>query len=266
MLFNFTLVPVEHVQPWGNPGMKSLHWFGLTDGQYWIEAGDDVLFEYSEHVRSKPGSTRYCAYQVARLYEDLLEMVPSILEPVPASLVSYLTGEGGSAWMAKSASWSTSAFESLDEERYWAISDASVTWIGSRTLDAAYLSPSTNIRLWSEQSAVHIEWDNTEKLCEGLPAWSAIRGSFRMPREAFIHEVRAFHERFMDQMAQRVANVVAGALSPDVQIDLPALHKEQLQRCRAIEHAFSGSAVATDWQLVTGAIAEVERGAHGRQV
>ena len=246
--------------------MQSLHWFGLTDGQYWIETGDDALFEYSEHVRSKPGSTRYCAYQVARLYEDLLEMVPSILEPVPASLFSYLSGESGSAWMAKSAAWFTNAFESLDEERYWEIADASVTWIGSRTLDTAYLSPSANIRMWSEQSAVHIEWDNTKKLCEGLPAWSATRGSFRIPREAFIQEVRAFHTRLIDQMTQRVESVAAGALSPDVQVDLPALRKEQLQRNRAFENALSGPAVATDWQSVTGAIAEIERGAHGRQV
>lgn len=64
-------------------------------------------------------------------------------------------------------------------------------------------------------------------------------------------------------MAQRVESVAAGALSPDVRVDLPALRNEQLQRCRAIEQAFSGPAVATDWQAVAGAIAQMERGAHG---
>ncbi len=34
------------VLPWGNPGELSLHWFGLTDGKYWIQAGDDALLEY----------------------------------------------------------------------------------------------------------------------------------------------------------------------------------------------------------------------------
>ena len=45
MLIDFTLLPLAMVQPWGRPDNLSLHWFGLTDGQYWIEVGENKLFE-----------------------------------------------------------------------------------------------------------------------------------------------------------------------------------------------------------------------------
>lgn len=51
MLFDFTLVPLDEIEPWGKPGQLSLHWFGLTDGYYWMDVGSSTLFEYSELPR-----------------------------------------------------------------------------------------------------------------------------------------------------------------------------------------------------------------------
>jgi Family of unknown function (DUF5984) len=42
-LFNFELAPLERVQPWGKAGQQNLHWFGLTDGQYWIGKDSAVV-------------------------------------------------------------------------------------------------------------------------------------------------------------------------------------------------------------------------------
>ena len=94
MLFTFTLAPVEKVTPWKNADGPIIHWFGLTDGEYWIEAGADTLFEYSPYVRERHAFPRFCDYAVARLYDDLIEMVPHILEPVPSSLVPFLRYDG----------------------------------------------------------------------------------------------------------------------------------------------------------------------------
>ena len=44
MLINFTLAPIEQIVPWSEPGSRSLHWFGLTYGEYWIRAGEAALF------------------------------------------------------------------------------------------------------------------------------------------------------------------------------------------------------------------------------
>jgi hypothetical protein len=97
MLINFTLVHVEKIEPWGTPENPALRWFGLTDGQYWIQAGNSTLFEYNQPVQTA-GGPQYCDYQVVRLHEDLLEMLPYILEPIPPSLAQYLSGDSAEIW------------------------------------------------------------------------------------------------------------------------------------------------------------------------
>ncbi len=66
MLFNFSLTPLEKIIPWGEPGEEILHWFGLTDGTYWMEVGEHKLFEYSSSA-CESSAPEYCDYQIVRL-------------------------------------------------------------------------------------------------------------------------------------------------------------------------------------------------------
>jgi hypothetical protein len=255
-LFNFELAPLECVQPWGKAGQHSLHWFGLTDGQYWIQAGNDTLLEYSELARARVGS-RYCNYQVVRLYEDVMEMIPSVVEPVPASLAPYLCGEAAHAWEAAYRSWYETLQSDIDEQRFCDLADSATTWIGNRTLDTGYLSPSAQIRLWSDPEHVYIGWDNSLKDFRGSPAWSAGRGSFSLPLVEFISEAVSFHDRLMEQMDARVKRVVAGALPNSVGVDLPGLEREHAYRYINDMNRRTVP-TTTDWNRVRAAIAEIE--------
>ena len=256
-LFNFELTPLEQVQPWGEPGQHKLHWFGLTDGQYWIQAGPATLFEYSELAQTQ-GAPRYCNYRVVRLYEDLMDMIPSVVEPVPASLTAYLSGDVARAWETTYLAWRENPPVGLDEQRFWDITDGAGTWIGKRTLDTGYLSPSTKIRLWSDGQHVHIAWDNLLKLLNGSPAWSAGCGSFSLPLEEFISEAVSFHDRLMEQMGERVKRVVAGALPDSVHVNLAGLEREHAYRS-INDMNYRTEPTATDWDCVRAAIAEIER-------
>jgi hypothetical protein len=255
VLINFTLAPIEKIVPWGEPGSYSLHWFGLTWGEYWIQAGEAALFEYSNHARNT-GVTRYCDYQVVRLYEDLTEMLPCILEPVPEPLVPYIRGESAKAWQNTYDAWFDGNERVVDTDHFYEIADAAVTWSRNRRLDSAYLSPSANIALWSDQEHVHIEWDNRDKQFDGKPAWTAVFGSYQMPRDEFIEEMKSFHVRLMDQMAARVDQVVAGRLPSEIQIDLPGLVNEHEQRARPLDPALRFDP-ETDWQQAERAIREI---------
>lgn len=45
-LINFSLTDLGSVGPWG--AENRLHWFGLTDGSYWMQAGPSTtLFQYT---------------------------------------------------------------------------------------------------------------------------------------------------------------------------------------------------------------------------
>lgn len=255
MLFNFTLVPVDEVQPWGYPGSLSLSWFALTDGQYWIETGKSTLFEYSEQAQAA-GAPRYCSYQVVRLYEDLMKMLPYILEPVPSQLVQYITGDSGIAWYEAYATWCDLNDGHYAPDRFWEIIDASTAWMENRTLDSAYLSPSANIVIWSDSANVYFEWDNRTRVFNDLPAWSALRGKYQLARDECMAEIQSFHLRLMEQMSKRVEWALSGAFPAEINIDLPSLAREHEQRCRTLEMALSSSAL-TDWQKAERSINEI---------
>ena len=255
MLINFELNPLGKVIPWGEPGGHSLHWFGLTDGRYWITAGGDTLFEYSERVR-RSEFDRYCEYQVARVLEDISEMLPNILDPIPQDLVKYISGESGRAWVETQDSWFERNLTAGAGDEAWDVLGRAKSLLDGRFLDSAYLTPSASIMMWSDDADVHIEWENGDKLINGELAWSAVRGSFHLPRASFVEEVRAFHARLFEQMTSRIEQVAAGALHPDIHIDLPGLIAENEQRRDDAAQALEKREDAC-WDKIRSAILEI---------
>lgn len=250
MLFEFDLSPLEAITPWESGGELHLNWFALTDGHYWMPVGGATLFEYSEAARRR-GSPHHCNYQVARLHEDLLDAFPHVLEPVPADLVAHLSGEGRWRTVDALSAWVEGQPE-RDDDAYWATVDHATTWIGSRAPSTAHLSPSMDFVLWSDDAYVHIEWDNRAKLFSGVPAWSAARGSFSLPRADFADQVHAFHRRLMSAMSDRVDRVAAGALPPHIVVDVPGLRREQATR--AVPLNSEPRSPGTDWAAVRSAL------------
>jgi hypothetical protein len=257
MLFNFLLRQLAEITPWGEPGKENLHWFGLTDGEYWLEAGEHRLLEYSEAVRSVHGIPRHCEYQIVRLHEDLGEMLPYILEPVPAVLLPYLIGETARAWLDNWQKWQA-RLESLENHHPdWDIAYDAITWIQQRSLDTLYLSPSARIRLWSDASHVFVGWDNRDKLYDGMAAWSADIGNIQLSRESFLADVQSFHQRLMSEMEERIEQVLAGALPSHIYVDREELMREH-QRRLDFGNALARPRVATDWNRVRNAIAALD--------
>jgi len=69
--FRFRLRPITEVSPWGPD--RRLHWFGLTDGWYWIEIDGLELLRYTPQTVQRwigdgpAASTPYVDYYVVRL-------------------------------------------------------------------------------------------------------------------------------------------------------------------------------------------------------
>ncbi|MBO9689156.1 MAG: hypothetical protein J7598_21340 [Mitsuaria chitosanitabida] len=252
MLFDFVLTPLDQVTPWNHRGQLNLHWFGLTDGQYWMNVDSSKLFEYSDEVRQL-GVPRYCEYQVARLYEDLLEALPFIMEPVPSDMIPHLSGEGRRRTVDRMTAWSESQ-PVQDGDAYWETIDQAVNWIGHRELSTAHLSPSVDLAMWSDTAFVHVEWDNREKLFQGVPAWSAEKGVFSLPREEFLEQVGAFHSQLMQAMAERVKAVADGVLPAEVHVDIPGLLREQSSRSAPLSLNSDAPPLPTDWNAVRQAL------------
>jgi hypothetical protein len=257
-LFQFELHPVDQIQPWGGPADPNLDWFGLTGGQYWIQAGAHRLFEYSKAAQARSNVPRFCDYQIVRLYEDVIGLAPNALEPVPEELRRYISLDESKPWNHYWAKWCESMDAIGASQDAMSLLDDAGPWIGRRTLDSAYLTPSANIVLWSDQDSVHIQWDNRNKLLQECQAWSTQFGSWQLPRAKFMDEVRSFHDRLMEQMAQRISQVEAGALTGSVRLDLEGLRREQHIRSQPIERNLGQPIPPTDWPLVIAAIRSLE--------
>lgn len=258
MLINFDLTPVAAVAPWGPADNPSLSWFGLTEGRYWISAGSDTLFEYHERVRETL-SAQYCDYYVARIFEDLLGILPAVLDPVPADLAHHMSADARRAWLDDYESWSERHLTPEATDAVWDVGERATALIGDRMLETSYLSPATSILLWSDHDRVHIEWDNRDKFVDDNPAWSALAGRFALPRQEFVNEVGAFHAALLDQMEARIAEVAAGALRRDIHVDVPELLAEQERRRTSLATALEKRA-PTSWGDIRSALSTISAG------
>jgi hypothetical protein len=96
MLFHFRLRELSEVTPWVYEGQRYLQWFGLTEGWYWLQVNErDELFRYSPELLAhwqadsfgrEPFFLPYADYYVVRFWEDVLELLPCILKPLPPDL------------------------------------------------------------------------------------------------------------------------------------------------------------------------------------
>ena len=248
-LIQFELTPITEIQPWMGTEGPCLQWYGLTHGLYWMQVGDHRLFEYNVDVVSRHGWARFCDYQVARLPDDLLQLAPQALEPVPQELQPYLAGDWDLNWKK----WSQALGDGdPDLDAIW--------WMNRRTLDSAYLTPSTNIMVWSTAATTTIQWDNRLKEFQGAKAWSADNGCWEMSRGEFVNELRSFHDRLIEQMAERVSLVTAGALAGHIHVDSEGLIRQQTQEARSIARSFAEPDEPTNWHLVIEAVKSLERG------
>ncbi len=278
MLFNFRLRPVEDIVPWGpvlSPTDKTpdwltqphLGWFELTDGWYWIAAGQAELFRYhhelieatlrdhhGERWTASLAEMPYVDYQVVRLWEDILDTLPAILERVPLQLAQMLGPDG--TWIA----WERRVQALVDAELVdWTLSNLATGWWWQRYLDSAYLRAGPYTWFWCDETNVHIQWDNRTCDLDGMPAWEANQGIFSLPTAQFLNEVRSFDARLMQAMGERVAQIQAGWQRSDVVID-PHLGEEHQKRSwwmqRCLDH--QGGREPTDWEAVLQAIARIE--------
>lgn len=233
MLFEFELLPIEAITPWVTPsGVNYLSWFSLTDGFYRLNVGDQYLLNYTneitEYFKQQSPILNACpkptwvGYNVVRLWEDILEMLAFILEPLPDNLSAILEKKDSDI-----KKWKDNVFSQLKNQYiFWDATD----WIEQRYLDNTYLVQGASISLWTTNNEVHIRWDNRDCVIEGIPVWSAHHGIYRMPVETFLKEVHSFHERFMKAMEKRVETIVANNGIHSVDVDLKQLIKEQEER------------------------------------
>jgi hypothetical protein len=271
MRFDFRLRPLDDIAPFHDADGSNPHlgWYGLTDGWYWIEVEGAELFRYSRAVldnwalqdQDKRWLARmkglpYVDYAVAKLWGDVLDFLPDVLEPVPPQLAHALATDVWSVWEREAETAVTQALPVREARNL--LYDAT-RWLGKRKLDSAYLVSGPKVWCWSDGTEAHIRWDNRERTFDGLPIWEATVGHHTMPVAAFREAVRDFDARFIQRMAERVAIAQAEWPRSDVALD-PDLADSQRSEAQWSQGCLAASSPQEPdhWDLVFEAIARIE--------
>lgn len=271
-LFNFQLRPLSEIKPWGKAPDSHLSWFGLTDGWYWIDTGDAELFRYSPSIiqhwqrignwKSGPSSDLdiYVDYDVVRLWEDILDLLPAVLEPIPAQVAARLTpqAEWDKWYKGFYLKWEGEGDECSDETTDLYLD--SIRWWQDRSLDTSYLKAGCRIWFWTDGTDLVVDWDNRGLEIDGIEAWSAKRGRSRMSLQSFMDALTAFDARLMEAVTSRINTIKADWPRPDIAVDLDSLEKEHGTRTRRLAQTLEKvkTRLPTHWNYVIERLHRVE--------
>lgn len=228
--FRFELRPLPEVTPWGGDRPR-LHWFGLTEGRYRWEVAGRCL------PRPVPGSSEPgIDHYVARLWEDVLDLTPTVLEPVPDDLRTFVASDP--------ATWAPVDGDDGDD------SDDAVearSWHALHRLDLAYLADPPRLRLWrtvGTRDEVHVRWTHPR----GEPDEPG--GAAVVDTAAYVDAVHDLGRTLMTAMRARVDEVRERGGLPGVEIDLDALAREQEERAAHAAAVRLDTPPGTDWDAV----------------
>ena len=246
--FCFELDETQDVQAWGESGRKSLHWFGLTSGRFWIETPAGELLRYTPEVRTLWNYPfDYVDYQVARLFEDLQSCLSAALEPVPEDIALLVAN---SAWLDSVHSWREEECDQSEVDSRWNLYESAVSWWHEREIDTGYLSHGPWFSIWCTGDLVHFRWTTRNNQDRGVPIFLVPSGYFSMTLAEFKSAACGFCETVLATMSVRVEHIKRhGWTRTDCEIDVGALLSEQRQR----ENQFSilkNRTSATNWDEI----------------
>lgn len=239
----FSLRPVADIAAWGKSGARSLSWFGLTDGAYCIDTQAGRLLEYAQPWGCPPESR--VTYYVVRLFEDLLEIWPFVVEPVLDDVVARFL-----AWYRTPSyeqALDASLLDPLDSF------ESAFFWWRKRWLDFSYLSSKPHLHFWRSGTGIHLLWDAPDRVGD-CPVWAVQHARLILPFALVRDGVAAFWQAFLDAMAERVAAIQRdGWTRGDCALNVAGLVEEQRERATWPAAALPASR-PTDWDAVRGCL------------
>jgi hypothetical protein len=240
--FRFGLTPLDQVAPWGREERR-LHWFGLTDGWYWIQLGEHELLRYAPEIlerrRDVPTAQHpYVDYYLARLWEDVISLTLAVMQPVPDDLLPLMSGERDD-WLEP------------DTDEWW----AAASWYDDHTLNLGYLLQAPQIRAWRTVAdgadVVTVTWRHRDD--GDIRFTAAPAGRVTLPAESFAAAARQLDRELMAAMGQRIDELERTGPPEGVQLDLDQVRAEHLDRSNWLSRRLSAPP-ATDWAAVRAGV------------
>lgn len=241
-LFEFELFHPSKIRPWlgidGND--PHLDYGHLSQASLCFNVGGQKLFEYSPAILAhwnKLAALDGLAFEKTppfadqmmwRVHLDLTDGLNRFLEPIPDDLHWWMMPQHN----AHGDRWGTLCSQAWDKT---AVIDCSLLAdkicdaFAGRLLNWDCLVQEPRIRIWSNETEVFVNWDNRDRLVDGIPVWTASLGIQAYKRDDFLAEVQDFRDRYFNAMTRQLALVRAGALKPNIRTDVDFDEKRLLE-------------------------------------
>jgi hypothetical protein len=224
-LFEFELLPVEEIAPWGEPGKPSLSWFALSYGIFRMVVGEQTLFRYTPEILAHWGShdprQRDVHHEIAEFAREMFDCVAAAIAPLPPFFEALAADWTLLRRLEEFSRRGEKA--SKDDDRYY----TAWRWLGERSPSTSYLIAYPEISFLRVGSEVRLGWDNTRRLVDGITVWTAGSGVLAFSVDAFVAECEDFAERLLKAMESRITDIEAGRCHPQTAVDIASLRQQQ---------------------------------------
>ena len=240
-LFNFELVPLVEVVPWGNEDARSLNWYALSEGVFHMRMGEHSLFEYSPKMQSE-FEIKFAEYQVAAFVRDIVSTFAAALAPLP-DFFERLARRHNIQELKQSVWGNDDSDEGYEAFR----------WLEERSPFASYLVATPEFSFVRLGDEVQVCWNNTQEIIAGSPTWTAGKGSCTLSAETFEKECRDFCDRLMSQMGERL-DAIEGGSQTQVPVDVSALRVQHQTFCDEFAAFFTRARPEAKWGIAEQSI------------
>ena len=224
---NFVIKSPDEIIPFGDD-KKYLSWFGLTDGILYINAGNDVIYEYSQAALDLwKNEFKYNDYYLSRFFEDISEIFAYIAAPVPRFFYEKINDFPQTA-----NKWNIIYSEKNDDEYYDFLDNKYeflTGWYYSRMIDSAHLKGGPRIYFFRCGGKITIKWESDSELENGGNIWTSPCGIYELDYSEFVSEIKRAVNSFLGDMDEQI--VRAAEHPPEnVIIDKEKLVEENFHR------------------------------------
>lgn len=185
-----------------------MHWFALTDGLLWIQAGESTIYEYSQAAKDHWNCDEtYNDYQLSRFLEDFSGIFHFVREPVPELLYDHIADfvEWTHQWKMQYMDEPDERFDAFYDDEYTMLT----AWFFLRCFDSGHLTGGPLIGCFRCGDKIKLYWESDYLLDDGNSIWTAPKGAYEMPYTDFVAEVERCFDTFFTAMDTQVRQAAA---------------------------------------------------------
>ncbi len=213
-----------------------LPWFSCTDAYYCFQFAGHELFRYSDRyvdINRERMKSPYVGYFLARLVEDLAEILPAVLTSIPDHIFSHIQTISD---MKKLECLSHEWYQEQDVDEMPA--EYAYDWVYDRQINTGYLRGGPRIYFFRRFDHIVTRW-----ICDfeedGIKMWQEIEGELTICFKDFLNDLADFYRQFWDQMDRHLEDLIKNYARPDVLVDADRLRKEHSQRQKQVDQLLS---------------------------